>query len=267
MERPGEKLRQIRERLKLTYRDVAVASQQIAMRRDSEEFAIALSRLADIENKGTVPTIYRIYTLCAIYRLNFHEVVEWYGVPLEFLPGDAMQIKLDETHAVNFPPDSGVGVPLSADRSIDVNQTTFLGHLMRRSGKIPFHYLNSQDVRNLRYGLIGLTDWSMHPILHPGSLVLIDQTKRKIVDGGWTNELDRPVYFLEHREGCRVGWCSVVGGRVLLLPHPSAQVQPCLFEHSEVDVVGQITGVAMLLETKRRRHVRTSAVPVKSPNQ
>ena len=32
MERPGERLRQARERLRLTYRDVAEASQQIAMR-------------------------------------------------------------------------------------------------------------------------------------------------------------------------------------------------------------------------------------------
>ena len=70
MERAGEKLKRVRERLKLTYRDVEKASQQIAERRGSDEFVIALSRLADIENKGTVPTIYRLYTLCAIYRLD-----------------------------------------------------------------------------------------------------------------------------------------------------------------------------------------------------
>ena len=70
MERPGEKLKHVRERLKLTYRDVEKASQQLAQRRASDEFAIALSRLADIENKGTVPTIFRLYSLCAIYRLN-----------------------------------------------------------------------------------------------------------------------------------------------------------------------------------------------------
>ena len=76
MERPGEKLRHARERLQLTYRDVVEASQQIARRRNSEEFAVALSRLADIENKGTLPTIYRLYTLCAIYRL-----VRWAANP------------------------------------------------------------------------------------------------------------------------------------------------------------------------------------------
>ena len=68
MERPGDRLKRVRERLKLTYRDVEKASHQIALRRGSEEFAIALSRLADMENKQTVPSIYRIYSLSAIYR-------------------------------------------------------------------------------------------------------------------------------------------------------------------------------------------------------
>ena len=94
MERPGEKLKRVRERLKLTYRDVVEASQTIARRRSSEEFLIALSRLADIENKGTVPTIYRLYSLCAIYRLEFAEVVSWYGAPAYFVLG--------AVHAVAF---------------------------------------------------------------------------------------------------------------------------------------------------------------------
>ena len=92
MERPGEKLKRIRERLKLTYRDVEKASQQIAQRRGSDEFAIALSRLADIENKGTVPTMYRLYTLCAIYRQDLAEVLRWYGVPLDLLASEALHV-------------------------------------------------------------------------------------------------------------------------------------------------------------------------------
>ena len=50
MERPGQKLKRVRERLNLTYRDVELASRQIAARRGSDNFVIALSRLADIEH-------------------------------------------------------------------------------------------------------------------------------------------------------------------------------------------------------------------------
>ena len=57
MDRPGEKLRRVRERLKLTYRDVEQASHEIATRRGQSDFQISLSRLADIENRGSVPRL------------------------------------------------------------------------------------------------------------------------------------------------------------------------------------------------------------------
>ena len=63
VQRPGEKLKRVREKLKLTYRDVEKASQQLAAHHQNEEFSIALSRLSDIEHKGTVPTIFRLYAI------------------------------------------------------------------------------------------------------------------------------------------------------------------------------------------------------------
>jgi transcriptional regulator with XRE-family HTH domain len=266
MERPGEKLRHARERLKLTYRDVAEASQEIAQRRGSDDFSVALSRLADIENKGTLPTIYRLYTLCAIYRLDWKEVLRWYGVPLDLMASEALQIHLDETHAIHFPPESPVTVPQPLNQEIDLDKTTFLSHMIRRWGKLPLNFLNGLEHRHLRYGFIGFTDWSMYPILAPGSLVLIDQNRQKIAVDGWSNELERPIYFLEHRDGYRVGWCTPLGERLLLQPHPGSQTPATLFEYGDVDVVGQVTGLAMLLESRKRRHGRTSAIPAKSPN-
>ena len=266
MERPGEKLRQVRERLKLTYRDVVKASQEIVRRRNSEEFAVALSRLADIENKGTLPTIYRLYTLCAIYRLDWKEVLRWYGVPLELIPSDSLQIRLDETHELKFPAENTATLAQFQDQGMDLNKTTFLSHMIRRWGKMPLSFLNGPDLRHLRYGFVGLADWSMYPLLQPGSLLLIDQNHRRIVTSGWSSEVDRPIYFLEHRGGYRVGWCTPMAGRLLVLPHPASQDEPILFEHSDIDVVGQVTGVAMLLESRKRRHARISAIPAKSPN-
>src|SRR5450631_489849 len=74
MDEAGQKLKKIRERLNLRFRDVEEASLKIAARRNNDEFIVALSRLADIENKGTIPSIYRLYSLCAIYRLDLPEV-------------------------------------------------------------------------------------------------------------------------------------------------------------------------------------------------
>jgi len=265
MERPGEKLKQVRERLKLTYRDVVEASQVIARRRSSEEFAIILSRLAGIENEGTVPTIYRLYSLCAIYRLELREVLGWYGVPLDDLPSDALTIGLDETHVIGF--SAGGPAPQPLDRDIDLNQTTFLSHLARRWGKMPLSFLAGLDIRHCRYGIIGLEDWSMSPVIQPGSMVLIDQNRRRIARGGWTSQYDRPIYFLEHRGGYRCGWCALAEDRLVVLPHPASQRAPAIFDPAEIDVVGQVIGVGMLLEPSRRRLARPPAVPSKSPDQ
>ncbi len=90
--------------------------------------------------------------------------------------------------------------------------------MTRRWGKMPLNYLVGPEQRHLNYGFVGQADWSMYPVLHPGSLVLIDQNRQKIAADGWTSEHDRPIYFLEHREGYRVGWCSHVSGRLLLEP-------------------------------------------------
>jgi transcriptional regulator with XRE-family HTH domain len=266
MERPGEKLRQVRERLRLTYRDVVEASQKIAQRRCSEEFAIALSRLADIENKGTLPTIYRLYTLCAIYRLDWKEVLRWYGVPVDLLAADGLHVRHQQTHALQYGVDGTASLPSGLDRQVDLNQTTLLHHIVGRWGKLPLSFLAGVEDRHLHYAVVGTSDWSMYPILQPGSLLLIDQNRRKIVSDGWSTEFDRPIYFLEHRDGYHAGWCSHLAGGLLLEPHPASQYPATLFEFSDIDVVGQVAGVAMLLESKKRRHARTSIIPVKSPN-
>ena len=267
MERPGTKLKQVREKLGLTYRHVEKASQQIAANHRNEEFSIALSRLADIENKGTVPTIYRLYSLCAIYRLDFSETLRWYGVGIEKLPGEALQLPLPGTHLLHTAPAAPFPVPPAIEKEMDFNETTFLGQFLRRWGKSGLGFLSGLDARQHRYGLIGLNDWSMHPVLHPGSLVLIDQSRRKIAAGGWTSEWDRPIYFLEHRDGYRCGWCNEYGSSLLVQPHPSSQEKPEMFPHGEFDVIGQVTGVAMLLDSKKRRQPRSAASSAESPSQ
>ena len=267
MDRGGDKLKRARDRLKLTYRDVEQASQIVAERRGSDEFAIALSRLADIENKGTLPTVYRLYTLCAIYRLDFSEVLRWYGVPLDQLASDALEVGLDATHLMHFTAGDSAIVPASLDREIDLNETTLLSHLVRNWGQAAFSFLNGLDLPKYQYGLIGLEDWSMYPILRPGSLVAIDENRRKIVPGGWTNEFDRPIYFLEHRGGNICSWCAISAGRLWIQPHPGSQRAPCSFAWpEEIDVIGQVTGVALLLDSRKPRHGRTPAGPAKSQN-
>lgn len=266
MERAGEKLKHIRERLKLTYREVERASQEIACKRGNTGFAIALSRLADIENKGTLPSIHRIYSLCAIYRLEIPEVLRWYGVPPENLVSEALQLRHGSTHLLEGPRELETALPQPEDER-DLRKTAYLGHIAAKWGRVPIAFLGTVEARRHRYGFIGLEDWSMYPLLQPGSLVLIDETRRKIASSGWTHEYDRPIYFLEHRQGYLCAWCSLADGRLLVQPHPASHYpgRAYIFP-TQIDVIGQVVAVATALESRRRRHGRSASIPAKSPS-
>jgi len=259
MEDAGQKLKRARERLNLRYRDVEEASQQIAQRHNNDEFAIALSRLSDIENKGVIPTLFRLYSLCAIYRLDIHDVLEWYGIDVSALPADAASLTLERTHLIGFSANGFgyVNFPLSLDPGIDLRKTNYLSRLIQRWGRLPLAFLDGLDPQNHRYAFIGSEDWSMYPLIQPSSLVLIDESRRKVINDGWTNEFDRPIYFLEHRKGYTFGWCTVTETQLMVQPHPASRCLPEVFSlPGDVDVVGQVTGVAMLLNQGKRRRAR-----------
>jgi len=250
MEEAGQKLKRARERLRLKYRDVEEASTRIAARHGNDEFIVALSRLADIENKGTIPSFYRLYSLCAIYRLDMIEVLSWYKVSLAELPQDADVIQHAKTHAVGFQAnDEGeVQAPLALDPGLDISKTVFLSRLIQRWGKLPLILLNNIDLKNYRYGLIGADDWRMFPYVPPGSLVVIDDTRRKIATSGWTSEHDRPIYFLEHREGYACSWCTQRDNHLILQPSPVSFCDPEIYAYpDDIEVLGQVTNVAMTL--------------------
>ncbi|MGB9604480.1 MAG: helix-turn-helix domain-containing protein [Bryobacteraceae bacterium] len=260
MQEAGQKLKRARERLNLRYRDVEEASLRIAERHKNDEFIIALSRLADIENKGTVPSIYRLYSLCTIYRLDIHEVMEWYGVDISQMPADALSIEIERTHTVGFDTNGHgeVQLPLSLDPGLDWRRTTYLSRMIQRWGRLPLMLLNGLDLKNHRYGFIGTEDWTMYPLLQPGSFVLIDEARRKVANTGWTNEFERPIYFLEHRNGFACGWCTLTDSQLILQPHPASMCNPEVFSYpDEVEVIGQVTGVAMRLDQGRRRRTRS----------
>lgn len=259
-EEPGRKLRRLRERLQLRYRDVEEASQRIAGRHSNDEFLIGLSRLADIENKGTVPSIYRLYSLCAIYGLDFSAALAWYGIELNRLTVDAAGLPLGETRSVDFRDTQVAKVEIAEDPTgaLDLRQTSYLARFKERWGKLPLALLDSLDARHLRYAFVGTDDWTMFPVIPPGSFIQIDESKRRVAKDGWFHEYERPIYFVEHRTGFRCGWCTEKCGFLIVQPHSLSQAQIEMFRYpGEAEVVGQVVGLAMRLDLAKRRRTRS----------
>ncbi len=256
MEDAGQRLRKIRDRLNLRVRDVELASQKIAEKHGNDEFAILINRLSEIENRGLVPSIFKLYSLCAIYRLDIQEVLEWYGVSMSQLPADAASIEVPNTHPIHFKGNvhGEALVPLTLEPGLDMRRTTYLSRMIQRWGKLPLLLVDQLNLKDRRYAFLGSEDWFMFPLLQPASLLMIDDTQRKVSNSGWENEFDRPIYFLEHRQGYACGWCSLDGDQLLLLPHPSSRCNPKIYDYPNgVDIIGRVIGVAMTLDQGRRR--------------
>jgi len=254
MDEPGQRLKRKRESLGLRYRDVEEASNLIATNKRSDEFVINLSRLSDIENKGTVPSIFRLYSLCTIYRLEVAEVMDWYGVTLSNQAADAASISISRTHPIGFaaPLWGDVQMPLSLEPGIDLRKTVLLSRMIQRWGKMSISLLSNLELKHLRYAFVGADDWRMFPLIYPESFLLIDDAQKKIANSGWIDEYDRPIYFLEHRTGYYLGWCSVVDKNIVVVAHPASQSLPLILAAAETDILGRVTGVAMHFDSGKR---------------
>jgi hypothetical protein len=88
----------------------------------------------------------------------------------------------------------------------------------------------------------------MYPLILPGSFVQVDEERSKVEEGKWRSELERPVYFVETREGYICCWCAIRKGDIVLQSHPLSPVLPRILKHpQEAEVIGQVVGVAMRL--------------------
>jgi transcriptional regulator with XRE-family HTH domain len=106
----GLELRHFREKAGITMRDVERLSAEIADRQQNEEFSIPSSRLSDIETKGVLPNIYRIYTLAAIYKIDILDLLKLYGVDAQQADSDRALLGLsDPDFEVTFSPDLTLG--------------------------------------------------------------------------------------------------------------------------------------------------------------
>jgi transcriptional regulator with XRE-family HTH domain len=241
---PGLRLRQVRERLGLTYRDVEAASYELAGRRGRPEFVLHISRLADIENRNVIPSLHKLYSLAVIYHLNPLQIFAWYEVPFEECFEDGLRIGAPHTHLAA--PPNGLKVPLRFDPAFDPRRTDFLSRMVERWG----HFEGALVKNSPRhcYGYIGLSDRRMGPLLRPGSLVLIDTEMRQIEDANWVSEHDRPMYLVDVRNGYRCGWFSRANGRLTMHPHPLSRCAPESWSlPNEAEVIGKVIGVVSRL--------------------
>lgn len=245
----GKQLRELREQMGLTLRDVELASTSLAETRGIEEFVINPSRLSDIETKGVIPSIYRLYVLSVIYRADFTELLKFYGVDLSSTAADFGICRPAKTHRVEIAENAGnAKVPVKLDPGFDLRHTMDMKRMIEKWGTVPLQYLQEFEKDKYTYAYIGTDDQTMYPLLLPGSFVQVDESRDRVEEKKWRSELERPIYFVETREGHVCCWCSVRRGEIVLQSHPLSPVAPRILKHpQDAEVIGQVVGVAMRL--------------------
>lgn len=244
----GQNLRILREKLGLTMRDIETASDRIARKYSNEEYLIPISRLSDFETKGVIPSIYRLYSLAVIYRRDLRELLMWYGVAIEIPISDLELAAPPRSHISHaLAGTQVVQMPVRMDPAFDPRKTMNFGRMVEQWGTVPLHYLEQFSKVDFTYGYIGSEDLTMYPILPPGSFIQVDESRNKVLEGGWRSEYERPIYFIETREGHVCCWCTLGRDDMILQSHPLSPVPPKVVKQTHAEVVGQVVGVAMRL--------------------
>lgn len=266
---PGDQLRDIRHRLDITTREVEEHSRQIAQAEGNEEFYISNAWLTQIENKHSTPSIYKLFSLSAIYRTRFTDLLRMFGVDLEKISRYELATPLAKTHTTTlevYDRDRAVSFPVRFDPGFRPDRTNLLSRMVEIWGEVPISLIQHLNFKEARYGYIGLQDFTLHPLVRPGSFVQIDDRQNKVRKLPWRTEFDRPIYFVELRDGYACAWCELVGNKLTLIPHPLSPCGVRQFDYpAEAEVIGRVTAVAMrIVDHSARGPDETPRFPTQS---
>src|SRR5260370_8439909 len=187
--------------------------------------------------------------------MKFTDLLRLYGLDLQKLGLHQLAAPLPHTHLTTlevYDADRTVSFPIRFDRSFDLANTNLLSRMVELWGEVPIALIQHLDIRHSQYGYVGLEDYTLYPMLRPRSFVQIDSRVRKVQPLRRRTEFDRPIYFVELRNGYACSWCDLLDDQLLLLPHPLSPCSVRKFKYgTDAEIVGQVTAVAMRLSDAR----------------
>jgi len=224
-------LKTFRDSCDLTVRQVESASRKIAESKGNQRYYISNARLTQLEHDpDSEPGIWKLLSLSTIYNVSITELMRLYNVDIA---------ESDKYAAVAAPQCTRLlsGVP-------DVYRTTASLRMLvtqpEKTTLLPCTEHNGRGGPSLSCGYIGLKDFTMHPIIRPGSFVWIDTREYKLRLTTWHSEYERPIYFVELRDGYVCGWCELQDHQLLIIPHSSHLSIRRLAYPLEAEIVGRV---------------------------
>jgi transcriptional regulator with XRE-family HTH domain len=222
----GQELKTLRNRRNITGREVEQASRRIADVKGDKRFCISNGWLAQLENRISEPSIWKLFSLSVIYRTNFLDLLRLYNVDVED------QEKYES-----------VADPYVTQLLSHNGDDHAIPEILTAETQLAAIDANHRDDSNphILYAQLGLSDFSMYPMIRPGALLKIATSQNKVQTNGWHNEYERPIYFIELRQAYACGWCELQSDSLLIIPHHSS---PCCVRRfaypREAEIVGRV---------------------------
>jgi transcriptional regulator with XRE-family HTH domain len=248
-EEPGRWLRNIRIALQLSTRDVEHLSRSIADQKGSQDYYISHAWVTDLEKGEYTPTIYKMSSLSIIYKRDYSEILGRFGVHLSDIGREQTALGLPRTHVIDLSAEHNIVIPPEIKDKIPLKHTNLVSKMFELWGRIPATILHGMT-KHAVYGYVGMEDYTLYPLIRPGSFVEIDAKQKKIDRRSWSSEFDRPIYFVELRDSYVCSWCEVREDRLLLVPHPQsrAEIREVRYPY-DAEIIGRVTAVSMKFAT------------------
>lgn len=257
----GRRLRAARERRGLSTRDVERMSRVLADGKQNQEYYISHAWLSQIERGELTPAIYKIYTLSTIYQHRFDQVLEFFGIRIGDIGREQVRQPLPNTDfigAPDAPPDSG---PTAFD-FVQTDRTDLVSRMFFGPERPESRLFPQSPAGASVYGYVGSRDFTLYPLIRPGTFVEIDPAQRRIESARWENVFERPIYFVELRDEYACSWCEERDSSLVLVPYPQSGCRVREVRRpDQAEIIGRVTAINMRIAGSREKRAGSVGRP------
>jgi len=238
----NQSLKALRESRNITVREVELESRRIAEAKGDKKFYISNARLTQLENDPLSDTsIWKLFTLSAIYQVGITELLRLFDADPDEMDRYDTIANPKGTRLLSYVPEVLLDVDMFQGLVEFPDKTTLLPKAALARYKKPDVPIIDPRSGHISYGYIGVDDFTMDPLIRPGSFVMIDTQQNKLQVIAWRTEYERPIYFVELRDRYACGWCELQGNQLLLIPYHSSHVSVRRFTcPREAEILGRV---------------------------
>ena len=229
----GQQLRSLRQRRGITLRDVQQASHRIADAKGQPKYRISNGWLVQLENCDSPPNIFHLFALGATYRVPYLEFLRFYDIDIN---------EQEKYEAVANPQLTQLISPDDLQlNSTPLNTSQILSSQTAPKLPLPHRFADATADSTIIYARLGSSELTMYPLIRPGAVLQIDTNQNRVEEGEWNNEFERPIYFIELREGYACGWCDLHGTQLRIVPYLRSSVREFAYPR-DAEIVGRVVG-------------------------